>query len=102
MSVIQHNSSSEKLKRWMVVGPEYSVVIPVLDTGEGPLEYECDVVEVEAETKRDAIALAIRLFRTHRIRHERTWLQRYPDENPFVGLRVFLSESGDSQQNGGV
>lgn len=49
-----------KLKHWYVITPEYGVVVPVLDFGQGPTEYGCDVIEVEAETKRDAIALGVK------------------------------------------
>ena len=52
----------KKLKRWLVITPEYGVVVPILDYGQGPIEYGCDVIEVEAETKRDAIALGVKLM----------------------------------------
>ena len=48
------------MKRWLVVTPQYNEVIPVLDTGEGPTETVADVIEIEAETPRDAIALGVR------------------------------------------
>lgn len=48
------------MKRWYVVTPEYGVVVPVLDFGQGPIEYGRDVIEVEAETRRDAIALGVK------------------------------------------
>lgn len=67
---------------WLVIGPEYGEVVPVLDYGEGPLEYQCDVVEVEADTKREARILGIKLLRQEK------YLQNYPDENPFAGLEV--------------
>lgn len=49
-----------KLKRWYVITPEYSEVVPVLDWGQGPIEYGRDVIEIEAKTKREAIALGVR------------------------------------------
>jgi len=50
------------MKHWIVITPEVGVVIPVLDDGSGPMEYGCDVVEVEAESRRDAIALGVGLM----------------------------------------
>jgi hypothetical protein len=69
------------LTKWAVIGPEYGTVIPVCD-GTGPLEYGCDYVEVEAETKRAALVLGVRLLR------RQPYLQNYSDENPFTGVRV--------------
>lgn len=43
-----------------MITPEYGVVVPVLDFGQGPMEYGCDVIEIEAENARDAIALGVR------------------------------------------
>jgi hypothetical protein len=51
------------MKRRYVVTPEYGEVVPVLDYSEGPLEYQADVIEVEAETKRDAIVLGVAVMR---------------------------------------
>ena len=45
---------------WYVVTPEYGTVIPITDEGQGPMEYGCDVIEIEAEKRRDAIALGVR------------------------------------------
>jgi len=49
-----------KLKHYYVITPEYGVVVPVLDYGAGPTEYGCDVIEIEAQNARDAIALGVR------------------------------------------
>lgn len=51
------------LKPWIVVSQEYGEVIPILDYGQGPMEYGCDVVNVWAETKREARVLGLKLFR---------------------------------------
>ena len=40
------------MRRWYVVTPEYGTVVPVLDYGQGPIEYGCDVVEIEATVLR--------------------------------------------------
>ena len=52
--------SAHPLTRWWVITPEYGVVIPVTDEGQGPTEYGCDVIEIEAETRRDAIVFGVR------------------------------------------
>jgi hypothetical protein len=66
---------------WLVCSPEYGTVIPIVD-GQGPMEYGCDVVHVEAETRRDALLLGVALFR-----------QKGADyladcENPYAGVKV--------------
>lgn len=48
------------MKRFYVVTPEYGTVVPVLDDGTGPYEYCADVVEIEAESRRDAISLGVK------------------------------------------
>ena len=79
------------MKHWIVVTPEVGVVIPVLDDGSGPMEYGCDVVEVEAESRRDAIALGVRLMLRGRWR-EYTYCkeQRAARCSPYTGVRAEL------------
>lgn len=71
------------LKRWLVLTPEYGEVIPITDEGQGPTEYQCDGIEVEAETKRDAILMGVRLMRANP--RDYHWF-RHVDGNPFVGV----------------
>ena len=69
------------VSRWLVVSPEYGEVIPICD-GQGPLEYGCDVVEIEADTKADARVLGVKEFR-------RIGAGYLADvENPFAGIKV--------------
>jgi hypothetical protein len=70
---------------YIVVGPEYGRIIPVLDDGSGPLEYERDVVTVCAQTAREAKVLGVQLLR------KQYYLQHYTDENPFKGVKVSKS-----------
>ncbi len=42
--------------------PEVETVVPILDDGTGPTEVGADVVEVEAETARDAVIIGVRLM----------------------------------------
>lgn len=48
------------MRHWYVVTPAFDVVIPVLDDGTGPVETGSDVIEVEAVSARDAIALGVK------------------------------------------
>lgn len=45
--------------RYYVITPEYGVMIPVTDDGQGPMEYGCDLIEIEATSARDAVALGV-------------------------------------------
>lgn len=69
------------LKPWMVCSPEYGEIIPICD-GHGPMEYGCDVVFVEAETKRDALLLGVMLFRKQGANY------LADAENPYAGVKV--------------
>jgi hypothetical protein len=72
-------------RRWRIITPEYGEVVPVTDEGQGPMEYGCDVIEVEAATRRDALVVGVALMR----RHEREYHYfRHCDGNPYVGVRV--------------
>jgi hypothetical protein len=83
------------LKRFYVVTPEYGVVIPVTDEGQGPTEWGCDVIEIEAETRRDAIALGVReMLRGGKgghgdgMRYEWCLMQRSDGCSPFTGVKA--------------
>lgn len=86
-----------KLNPYWVTSPEYGVLIPILDDGSGPIEYGCDVEEVWAPNKRDAIKIAVKKWRT-----ERGWWSnrnyvhdRMADGlNPFVGIKAELAMCG--------
>ena len=71
---------------FMVYTPVYGTVIPVLDFGEGPMEYSADVLYVRCRTKRRAKVLAVRAWRRQRSR----WvMDQYSDgASPFTGLKV--------------
>lgn len=55
--------SDERL--YYVISPEHGVLIPVTDDGEGPTEYGCEVVEVMARTKREAVIKGVAIARKH-------------------------------------
>ena len=66
---------------WLVCSPEYGEVDPIVD-GQGPLEFGCDTVFVEAATRSDARLLGVKLMRqqkAHYLRHV---------DHPFEGVRV--------------
>ena len=74
------------MKPYYVVTPEYEVTMQILDFGEGPKEPCRDVVEVEANTKREAKIKGLKELR----KIQRGWINWYrdTDTNPFTGLRV--------------
>lgn len=85
------------LKRWLVITPEYGVVIPVTDEGLGPTEWGCDVIEIEAETRRDAIVLGVKeMLRGGKgghgdyERYEWCLTQRSDRCSPFTGVTAEL------------
>jgi len=71
------------MTRYLVVTPEMSAVVPILDFGQGPLEYFADVFECEAENARDAKIMAVRHWR----RTGAKWISDC-DGNPFAGLKA--------------
>ena len=71
------------MKRWLVLTPEYGEVIPITDEGQGPTEYGRDAIEVEADTRRDAIWMGVKLMRADE--QEYHWF-RHADGNPFIGI----------------
>ena len=78
--------------RWYVITPEYETVDRILPDGSGPTEIGCDVVEVEAPTRRRAKIAGVRELR----RQKSQWM-RYQDidrHSPFTGLQVEPFEEG--------
>src|ERR1700674_701285 len=76
------------MKHWWVVTPEYGEVIPILDDGSGPMEYQSDVVCVDAPNKRAAKVAAVRRLRDL---FPNGWLRDH-DANPFTGLKAEPAE----------
>lgn len=84
---------SDEWHGYYVVTPEYGDVVPVLDYGQGPIEYGRDVIEIEARNERDAIALGVReMLRqpTDRFGNPYRYCRdaRKHGENPYVGVFV--------------
>ena len=77
------------LRPYYVVSPEYEMYS---DQDEPP-EWGCDVVEVEAGTKREAVVIGVR--RLLGSRHQ-TWpkLNRMDERSPFAGMRAELAVCG--------
>ena len=86
------------MKHWYVVTPEYGTVIPVLDTGEGPMEYGADCIEVEADNKRDAIAFGVKLMLKGKWK-EYQWCkdQRSSGVSPYTGVKAFPVPEDDDE-----
>jgi len=72
------------MKRYGVVSPQLFYIEPVLDDGDGPIEYYCCYVEVEARNKREAKIAALK---TKEMKDWINW-QRNDRRNPFAGLFV--------------
>lgn len=79
------------MRQWWVLSPEWGDIFPVLDDGSGPIEYGRDVVLVTAATKRQAIVEGVRRMRADR--QFCGYHRRYPDENPFKGMKAYLEEA---------
>lgn len=77
-----------KLRRYTVVSPPYLYHEIIVD-GQGPYYEECDVVEVIANSPRDAKAMAIRLMskEPHKYEHIRTC--RSDGVSPYTNLKVY-------------
>lgn len=71
------------MKRYAVITPEFETH-PSDDIN--PPEYGCDYIEVEAENKRDARLLAVKLWRQQG--GYRLYVNYYDDQCPFAHLEV--------------
>jgi hypothetical protein len=85
------------VKRWTVYTPDYGIVVPVTDEGQGPTEYGCDVIEIEADTRRDAITLGVKEMLKgrsggHGLGMCFQWCldQRSDNANPWAGVKAEL------------
>jgi hypothetical protein len=79
------------LKSWLVITPEYDEVEPILDDGTGPTWTAADVIEIEAETARDALILGVKeMLRGHVGGTRYQWCidQREDCLSPFAGVKV--------------
>ena len=78
-----------KLHKYLVYSEEYPEVEVVCDDGTGPLVYGCEVWEIEAENKKDALMLGVKLSLDS---------SGYASDNrneglpPWAGFRVELNE----------
>lgn len=84
------------MKRWYVVTPEYDYTEIIVD-GQGPTYTERDVIEIEAETARDAIALGVREMLTRRRsldgwRYQWCRDARAEKVSPYAGVKAFPVE----------
>lgn len=84
-ALTNESQPTTELRRWLVITPEYGEVVPVTDEGQGPMEYGCDAIQVDAETRRDAIVLGVALMRQ---REREYHYFRHCDGNPYVGVHA--------------
>jgi len=80
------------MKTYMIVTPEFEVRIPILDDGTGPWEWNADVIEVEAENKKDAIALGVQLMLKEYWKYKYVRDQRSDGCSPYTGVKAYLQE----------
>lgn len=76
---------------YAVSTPQYESVEPILDDGTGPIEVGCDIVCVEANTKREAIIKGVKIMRSKEYMPGwKTYYDWYWDEstNPFTGVKA--------------
>ncbi|MCK9596486.1 hypothetical protein M0R19_04840 [Candidatus Pacearchaeota archaeon] len=74
------------LKKYYVVSPEHQYVAEYIDYWPR-YEYGCDVLEIEAFTKREAKIEAVKIWRKDRDSYVYELL--LDKRNPFVGLKVY-------------
>lgn len=78
----------EGLTHYYVVSPSYERMEPIDDWGLGPTYDTCDIVEIEAKSKRDAVILGVRhmlKYYTFKYVHD----QRSDRACPYTGIRAF-------------
>jgi hypothetical protein len=80
--VIVQEGEPDRLRPYRVLTPEYGVVIPVTDEGQGPLEYGRDLVGVRAESATDAKLLGVAY-----LRHKGGYYD-HCNGNPYTGVVV--------------
>lgn len=81
------------MNKYLVITPEYDVVEPVTDEGQGPTITVADVIEIEAESSRDAVAFGVRVMLkdTHYHRCDRFCYcqdQRSDHRSPYSGVKA--------------
>ena len=77
------------MKHFYVITPEFDYVEPILDDGSGPTYQACDVVEIEAENKKDAVSLGVKYMLSKSPR-EFPWVHDQRSDNlcPYTGVKV--------------
>jgi hypothetical protein len=73
------------MKRWWVVTPEFSYTEWVCELG-GPTYDVCDAIEVEAETKRDALLLGVKAMTEDHRHYDWCREQRESGLSPYAGF----------------
>jgi hypothetical protein len=90
--VLRADQREGAMRRWWVVTPEFSYT-DVIDPEIGGPTYDVrDVIEVEAETKRDALLLGVKAMISDRHRFEWCRDQRRDGLSPYAGVTVEPAE----------
>ena len=80
------------MKTWFVCTPEYWTSPQIMYGNPDPGERGCDIVEVQARTKRDAKIIAVRAFR----KADCKYLQ--DNGNPFTGITAETFDDYPSEE----
>jgi hypothetical protein len=86
------------MKPWIVVTPEYGYTEVIDPEIGGPTYDVADVIEVEADTRRDAIALGVKAMLSDHRHYAYCLDQRGSDLCPFTGVKAFLNIPDDVRQ----
>ena len=85
---------SQEMRRWFVVTPEFDYTDIIVD-GQGPTYPVRDVIEIEAETARDAIALGVKEMLKQG--HDYRWCRdaRTDGVSPYTGVEAFPAQESE-------
>jgi hypothetical protein len=86
------------MPRWLVVTPDYEAVVEHIDVWPRR-EVVCDVVEVEAATRREAVVKGVRAMRAQYRDGYHNWYA--PDRNPFAGMKAEPADDAPQEERDG-
>ena len=96
------------LRLWYVVTPNFEYTEVILD-GQGPTYDVCDLIEIEAETARDAVLLGVKeMLRGSRQEgspfRRFTWCleQRADGLSPYAGVKAHAADEAESAEQDGA
>ena len=85
--------------------PLYTVVTPpflyheIIVDGQGPYYEQCDVVEIIAKNRKDAVALAVNYMLKHKHKYEYVREQLADRRSPYTGVKAYCKGEHWDNQN---